>query len=83
MVDESTTEDDPVTEVETPKMSEVDPQEIETGQKMWLSEKVTTLEKENAELKSALQEMETRLAFHENMMRQADERCTRLEAAIT
>ena len=28
-------------------MSEVDPEEIETGQKMWLSEKVTSLEKEN------------------------------------
>ena len=44
VVEESITEDDP-------GMSEDDPQEIETGQKMWLSEKVTTLEKENAELK--------------------------------
>ena len=51
--DESTTEE-PATEVPTPKMSEVDPQEIETGHKMWLSEKVTTLEKENGELKMAL-----------------------------
>ena len=50
---------------------------------MWLAEKVTTLEKENEELKGALREMETRLATQENMARQADERCARLEAAIT
>ena len=82
VVDESTTEE-PATEVPTPKMSEVDPQEIETGQKMWLSEKVTTLERENAELKKALQEMETRLSTQENLARQAEERCARLEASIT
>ena len=81
--DESTTEDDPVTEVETPAMSEVAPEEIETGQKMWMNEKITSLEKENAELRRALQEMETRLAFQENVARQMDERSVRLEAAIT
>ena len=82
VVDESTTEES-ATEVPTPKMSEVDPQEIETGHKMWLSEKVTTLEKENTELKKALQEMETRLSTQENLARQAGERCTMLETAIT
>ena len=50
---------------------------------MRLSEKVTSLEKENADLKMALQGMETRLAIQENVARQADELCTRLEAAIT
>ena len=81
--DESTTEDDPVTEVQSPRMSEVDPQEIETGQKMSMSEKITSLEKENTELKRALQEIETRLALQENVARQADERYTRLEASMT
>ena len=32
-------------------MSEVDPGEVETGPRMWLSVKVTTLEEENEELK--------------------------------
>ena len=83
MVEESTTEDNPTTRVPTPGMIEVDPQEIETGQKMWLSEKVTTLEKENAELRKELQEMEMRLAAQENVARQAEERLARMEAAIT
>ena len=47
-------------------MSEDDPEERETGQKTWLVEKVTSLEKENGELKGALREMETRLALQEN-----------------
>ena len=64
-------------------MSEVDPQEIEAGQKMWLAEKVTTLERENAELKTALHEIEMRFSTQENIARQADERCAKLEAAIT
>ena len=37
-------------------MSEVDPGEVEKGKKMWLSEKVTSLERENGEMKTALQE---------------------------
>ena len=46
VADESTTEE-PATEVPTLGMSEVDSEEIETGQKMWQAEKVTSLEKEN------------------------------------
>ena len=49
--DESATEDDPVTEVQTPGMSKVDPEEKETQNKMWLAEKASSLEKENGELK--------------------------------
>ena len=64
-------------------MSEVDAEERETERKMWLSEKVTTLEKENSELKRALQEMEARLATQENIARQVDERCARLETSVT
>ena len=48
--DQSVTEDaadDPTTEEEIHVMSEVDPGEEETGKKMWLSAKVTSLEKEN------------------------------------
>ena len=32
-------------------MSEIDPGEVETGKKMWLSQKVTALENENGELR--------------------------------
>ena len=55
-----------VTEDLASEMSEDDPEERETGQKTWLVEKVTSLEKENGELKGALREMETRLALQEN-----------------
>ena len=80
--DESTTEVDPVTEV-VPGMSEDEPDEREPGQKMWLVDKVTTLEKENGELKRALQELETRLAVQESSTRQVNERCVNMETAIT
>ena len=48
--DESVTEDavdGSTTKDLASEMSEVDPEEAETGQKMWLVEKVTALEKEN------------------------------------
>ena len=62
-VKETVVVDDHVTENPTAGMSEDDPEEREIGQKMWLAEKVTTLEKENGELKRALHEMETLLAI--------------------
>ena len=43
-------------------LSEEDPEEREPREKMWLSEKVTSLEKENGQPKKGLQEMETRFA---------------------
>ena len=49
VADESTAEE-PVT-----AMSEDDREERETAHKMWLSEKITSLENENRELKKALQ----------------------------
>ena len=65
-----------------PEMSEEDSDERETRHKMWLSAKVTTLEKENQDLKGALQEMETRLAQQETASRQAEERCAKIETAV-
>ena len=44
-VEESTTED------EIPVMSEIDPGEVEMGKKMWIAEKVTSLEKEGEDTK--------------------------------
>ena len=76
------TEEDPVTEVDVPPMSEDEAEERETGQKIWTSEKVTTLEKENEELKKALHELETRLSNQETSSRQLEERCARMETAI-
>ena len=63
-------------------MSEEDSDERETWHKMWLSEKVTTLEKENQDLERALQEMERRLSLRETTSKQDDERCARIETAI-
>ena len=74
-VEESTTKDS------ASEMSEVDPEEMETGQKTWLVEKVTTIEKENGELKKAFHEMETRLHIQESAMKHVDERCGRIETA--
>ena len=73
--DQSVTEDDP-------GISDDDPEERETGQKMWLMDKVTSLEKENGELKKELHEVWTRLSIQENTAMQALERCAVLEAAI-
>ena len=73
--DQSVTEDDP-------GISEDDPEERETGQKMWLMDKVTSLEEENGELKKELHEVWTRLSIQENTAMQALERCAVLEAAI-
>ena len=53
--------DDSTTEEVVQVMSEIDPGEVETGKTMWLAEKVTSLEKENGELKKALQEMEAKI----------------------
>ena len=63
-------------------MSEDDPEERETGQKMWLMDKVTTLEKENGQLKKELHDVWTRLSIQENTALQALERCAALETTI-
>ena len=49
-------------------MSEVDQDEVETGKKMWLCAKITTLEKENGELRKALQEMEAKIELQGKMI---------------
>ena len=49
---------------------------------MWLSEKVTSLEKEKEDLKRTLREMETKLSLHDTATRGVVERCAKLETAI-
>ena len=49
---------------------------------MWLSEKVTSLEKENEDLKRTLQEIGTKLSLQETATRGVEERCAKLETAI-
>ena len=70
--DQSVTEEDAgesTTEDATQAMSEADPDEKERGKKMWLSEKVTTLEKENEDLKKMLRELGQRLNSKERRSR--------------
>ena len=59
------------------------PEEIETQHKMWLIDKVTSLERENEEMKSALQEMATRVQLQENMLKQCVELQKVLDSAVT
>ena len=75
--DESTTED------ATQVMSEVDPGEVDTGKPMWLAEKVTSLEKENGELKKALREMEEKIDLQGKMIVEMAQRHGAIEIAIT
>ena len=49
---------------------------------MWLSQKVTTLEMENEELKRELQEIGTKLSLQDTTTRGVEERCAKLETAI-
>ena len=59
------------------------PEEIETQHKMWLIDKVTSLERENEEMKRALQEMATRVQLQENMLKQCVELQKVLDSAVT
>ena len=83
--DQSATEDeadDPTTEEEIQVMSEIDPGEVETGKKMWLSEKFTSLEKENGEMKTALREMRARIELQERMIAEMAQRYGAMENTI-
>ena len=42
-------------------------EEVESAKKMWLNEKVASLEKENEEMRVMIQQMEERLALHERV----------------
>ena len=63
-------------------MSVVNPDEMEMGKKMWLSEKVMALEKDNKDLKRAIQEMEARIELQGKTMAQIAQRHGEIETAI-
>ena len=75
-------EDEPTPEV-VDGMQEDTPEEVEAAKKMWLNEKVTTLEKENEILRARLQQLEERMELHERAAIETSGRCGILEAAIT
>ena len=84
-VNESATEDargESVTEVAS-VMSEDGPDERETGQRMWLVDKVWSLEKENGELKKTLQETRETVSVQERTIKEIALRFTKIESAIT
>ena len=64
-------------------IEEVDPEEIQTEKMMWLDEKVSTLEKENQELKKNLEVMTTKVTLHENAFIEMANRFSVMENAIT
>ena len=63
-------------------MSEVDPGEMETGKKMGLSEKVTSLEKENGELRKVLREMEAKIELQGKTIAEMAQRHGAMETTI-
>ena len=58
-------------------------EEIDERNKMWLIEKVTSLERENEEMKKVLQEMATRVQLQENMLKQYVELQGVFDSAVT
>ena len=63
-------------------MSEVDQDEVETGKKMWLSAKVTTLEKENEDLKRVLREMDAKIELQGKMIAEMAQQHGAMEITI-
>ena len=57
-------------------------EEIEERNKMWLMEKVTTLGRENEEMKNALQELTTRISLQDSGMKEMEERRGAIEATL-
>ena len=57
-------------------------EEIDERNKMWLNEKVTTLEKEKEELMKTLQEMDTRIALQDNKIKEIEERHGSIQTTI-
>ena len=65
-----------------PSMQEVGHEERQTQHAMWLSEKVTSLEREKEEMKALIKEMEVKIALQENTLNQVVERQVVVETAI-
>ena len=63
-------------------MQEDTPEERDTMQMMALVEPITTLERENVELKRVIQEMEAKTALQENAVKEVVDRCSVIEAAL-
>ena len=57
------------------------PPRRDTIQKMALVERITTLERENGELKRVIQEMEAKAALQANAIKEVVDRCSVIEAA--
>ena len=59
--EDSITVEDPVMETQPTGMSEVDGEEVETGQRMWLVDKVTSPEKEKDLMIKTIQDMRAQI----------------------
>ena len=80
--EEPVADDNPVAEEHPTGMCEEDPEERETRQKMWLSEKVTSLEKEREEMAKTIQEMRTKIELQEKALTEMHQRQGAIEAAV-
>ena len=82
MGEDSITVEDPVAEEQAIRMSVYDPEERETGQKMWLVEKVTTLENEKEEMIATIEEMRANIELQEKTIAEMHQRYGAIEATI-
>ena len=64
--DQEGRDDQPTPEEEAPAMDEVRPDEVQTERAMWVSERLTTLQNENAVLKRTAQEMTVKIELNQN-----------------
>ena len=64
-------------------VEEVTPDEINTERMMWLTEKATTIENEKEEMKRVIRDMEAKIAFQENTIKDIVARHLIVENAIT
>ena len=74
-------DDHPIPE-EADGMQEVTPEERRSGQLEGLTDKVASLEKENGELKKAVQEMEAKMALQAEAIMTMAERCSMIDTGI-
>ena len=80
--EDSATVDDPVAERRAAGMSEDDKEEVETGRKMWVTDKITTLEKEKEEMSKTIQELRAKIELQEKKISEMSQRNGMIEGAI-
>ena len=75
-------DDQPTPEQEAPAMDEVKSDEVQTELAMWMSERITTLQNENGELKKTAQEIAAKIELHQRVISELCGRFGKMQKAI-